>query len=145
MPGLNIWIRLPHHLAQLEMVQFSTVMLLPWAATIAAALAGAGLLRLTARPRVGGVIGPRPLVGLRQLVVAVGAQWGAVVAGRPGAARIGDLFGGQRAVRTPGSPCGWRRDNPYWSGLLLRRDRSNARCRARARRAARSAASAARR
>jgi hypothetical protein len=36
MPGLNNAILLPHNRAQVEMRQSSTVMVLPWAATIAA-------------------------------------------------------------------------------------------------------------
>jgi hypothetical protein len=36
-PGLNSAIRLPHNLAQVEMLASSTVMVLPWAATIRAA------------------------------------------------------------------------------------------------------------
>jgi hypothetical protein len=36
-PGLNRAIRLPHHLAQVEIEQSSTVMVLPWVATMRAA------------------------------------------------------------------------------------------------------------
>ena len=37
MPGLNRAILLPHNRAQVEIVQSSTVMVLPWVATIRAA------------------------------------------------------------------------------------------------------------
>jgi hypothetical protein len=41
MPGLNTAIRLPHNRAQVEIVQSSMVMVLPWRATIRAAMSRA--------------------------------------------------------------------------------------------------------
>jgi hypothetical protein len=41
MPGLNSAIRLPHNLAQVEILASSTVRVLPWAATIRAAVSWA--------------------------------------------------------------------------------------------------------
>ncbi|MDT5282958.1 MAG: hypothetical protein QOJ20_4153 [Mycobacterium sp.] len=43
MPGLNKLIRLPHNRAQLEILPCSTVMVLPWTATILAAVSRARL------------------------------------------------------------------------------------------------------
>jgi hypothetical protein len=40
MPGLNSAIRLPHSFAQVEIRQSSIVRVLPWAATIRAAMSG---------------------------------------------------------------------------------------------------------
>ncbi|MET0757121.1 MAG: hypothetical protein ABWY39_03870 [Mycobacterium sp.] len=71
------------------------------------------------------VVGAGALVCAGERVVAVGAPRAAVGAGRSG----------PRVACRSARAC-WRTDSPYWSGLLLRRERSNARCRARARRAA---------
>ena len=58
MPGLNSAILLPHNLAQVEIEQSSTVMVLPWVATIRAATSrGAGEFGLTGATGLGGVIG----------------------------------------------------------------------------------------
>ena len=90
-------------------------------------LAGAGVFGLTGAAGFGGVIGADAPIAARERVVAVGAQRHPIGAGSPGPPGLVICLAANPLAARRAARCRCRADGPYWSGLVLRRDRSKAR------------------